>query len=110
MGFVGPVVAVVPLAQTTEGGGGRRAINDGIEGKGGYLHNDWGKKKTFPRLLRICRDSGVYTTQNQNRNLLVNNSIKKERPFLMKNSILKRLVPDLANTIAIILEYLSAYT
>ena len=33
MGFVGPVVAVAPLAQTTEGGrGGRRAINDRIEG------------------------------------------------------------------------------
>ena len=27
-----------------DGGGGRRAINDGIEGKGGYLHNDWGKR------------------------------------------------------------------
>ena len=36
MGFVGPVVAVAPLAQTTEGGrGGRRAINDRIEGGGG---------------------------------------------------------------------------
>ena len=35
MGFVGPVVAVAPLAQTTEGGrGGRRAINDRIEGRG----------------------------------------------------------------------------
>ena len=33
MGFVGPVVAVVPLAQTTERGG-RRAINDRIEGRG----------------------------------------------------------------------------
>ena len=32
MGFVGPVVAVVPLAQTTERGG-RRAINDRIEGR-----------------------------------------------------------------------------
>ena len=59
-----------------DGGGGRRAINDGIEGKGGYLHNDWGKK-TFPRFLRICRYTGVYTTENKNRNLLVNNSIKK---------------------------------
>ena len=37
MGFVGPVVAVAPLAQTTEGGrGGRRAINDRIEGGGGF--------------------------------------------------------------------------
>ena len=33
MRFVGPVGAVVPLAQTTEGGG-RRAINDRIEGRG----------------------------------------------------------------------------
>ena len=32
MRFVGPVGAVVPLAQTTEGGG-RRAINDRIEGR-----------------------------------------------------------------------------
>ena len=34
MEFVGPVVAVVPLAQTTEGGG-RRPINDRIDGRGG---------------------------------------------------------------------------
>ena len=45
MGFVGPVVAVAPLAQTTEGGrGGRRAINDRIEGgrgrQGGCLNDN----------------------------------------------------------------------
>ena len=49
MEFVGPVVAVVPLAQTTEGGG-RRPINDRIDGRGGYLHNEWGKNlKELPK-------------------------------------------------------------
>ena len=49
MEFVGPVVAVVPLAQTTEGGG-RRPINDRIDGRGGYLHNELGKNsKELPK-------------------------------------------------------------
>ena len=41
-----------------DGGGGRRAINDGIEGKGGYLHNDW-EKRNFGELPKNRFGFGV---------------------------------------------------